>query len=53
MQREEAALQVVAGEEAEEKEKDSSSDVGKPFVDNLKNELQKGTNYEGEAKQSK
>ena len=53
MQREEAAPQVVAGEEAEEKEKDSSSDAGKPFVDNLKNELQKGTNYEGEAKQSK
>lgn len=51
MQREEEK-QVVAEEEAEE-EKDTPSEASKPFVDKIKNELQKGTNYEDEAKQSK
>lgn len=45
--------QVVAGEEAKEEEKDSPSEASKPFVDKVKNQLQEGTNYEGEAKQSK
>lgn len=47
MQREEEK-QVVA-----EEEKDTTSEASKPPVDKIKNELQKGTNYEGEAKQSK
>ena len=49
----EVVNQVVNPDEAVEEKKDSSPEVDKLLDDKLKNELQKGTNYESEAKQSK